>query len=105
MVLKALIRRLGTYDIVFAADGQEALDILTKPSAAPFDLVLTDMWMPNLDGEGLVRAIRKNPRLASLRVVIITADVELQAKAADLGFDGILLKPITPDLLRPLLPN
>ena len=105
MVLKALIRRLGTYDIVFAEDGQEALDILTKPSAVPFDLVLTDMWMPNLDGEGLVRAIRANPRIATLRVVIITADVELQAKAADLGFDGILLKPITPDLLRPLLPS
>ena len=105
MVLKALIKRLGTYDIVFAENGQEALDILTKPSAAPFDLVLTDMWMPNLDGEGLVRAIRANPKLASLRVVIITADVELQAKAADLGFDGILLKPITPDLLRPLLPS
>ncbi len=63
------------------------------------------MWMPNLDGIGLIRAIRANPKLASLRVIIVTADVELQARAADLGFDGILLKPITTDLLRAILPD
>ena len=61
------------------------------------------MWMPNLDGTGLVRAIRANPRLASLRVVIVTADVEFQAQALELGFDGILLKPLTSDKLSALL--
>ncbi len=105
VVLKALLKRLGSYDIVFAEDGQKALDLLGAPGTPRFDLVLTDMWMPNLDGIGLIRAIRANPKLASLRVIIVTADVELQARAADLGFDGILLKPITTDLLRAILPD
>ena len=77
-------------------DGTEALDILTDPATVPFDLVMTDMWMPNLDGEGLVKDIRAN---ASLRVLVVTADVEVRDKAAEMGFIGILLKPVTIDAL------
>ena len=69
--------------------------MLQAPGAAPVDLVLTDMWMPELDGTGLVKAIRANPALASLRVIAVTADTEFQGQITDLGFDGLLLKPIT----------
>ena len=82
-----------------AMDGNEALSILTKPGAEPFDLVLTDMWMPNLDGAGLVKAIRENPSIGNLPVLVVTADVEMQNKSADMGFDGILLKPVTTAVL------
>ena len=102
MVLQAFLRQLGDFDITLAKDGREALDILESASA-PYDLVLTDMWMPNLDGEGLVKAIRANPSLASLRVVIVTADVELQDKAAGMGFDALLFKPITSAKLAQVL--
>ena len=103
MVLKALLKGMGDFEVVSAADGQEALKILESPSERPFDLVLTDMWMPNLDGEGLAKAIRANPALASLRVIVVTADVEFREKAAELGFDGILLKPITGERLSRIL--
>ena len=86
-----------------ATDGQEALKALEAPDAKPFDLVLTDMWMPNLDGAGLIRAIRANPALASLRVVAVTADVESQVTCADMEFDGILLKPVTPEKLSEMI--
>ena len=95
MVLKALLKHVGEFDVATAADGQEALDMLTAPGAGKFDLLLTDMWMPHLDGGELVRSIRANTALASLRVVVVTADVEFQDKFAGMGFDGILLKPIT----------
>ena len=95
MVLKAHLKNMGDFEIVLASDGQDALKMLEAPESQAFDLVLTDMWMPNLDGTGLVRAIRANPQLASLRVIAVTADVESQAMYADMGFDGILLKPIT----------
>ena len=95
MVLKALLKNMGDFEVAMASDGQEALKILEAPDAKAFDLVLTDMWMPNLDGTGLIRAIRANPQLASLRVVAVTADVESQTMYADIGFDGILLKPVT----------
>ena len=95
MVLKALLKNMGDFEIAMASDGQEALKVLEEQGAKAFDLVLTDLWMPNLDGAGLIRAIRANPALASLRVVAVTADVESQVTCADMGFNGILLKPVT----------
>ena len=53
------------------------------------------MWMPNLDGEGLVKAIRNNPAIAALPVLVVTADVEIRDKSSAMGFNGILLKPVT----------
>ncbi|MBR4653902.1 MAG: amino acid permease, partial [Kiritimatiellae bacterium] len=103
MVLKAHLKRLGDYETVLAADGQEALAKLEAPGETPIDLVLTDMWMPNLDGEGLVKAIRANPALSSLRVLVVTADVEMREKAAEMKFDGILLKPVTTAVLEQAL--
>lgn len=104
MVLKALLKRLGNYDIAMASDGNEALELLRRAGDRPFSLVLTDYWMPNLDGGGLVGAIRADPHLASIPVHVITADIELQAEYVSKGFDSLLLKPVTPDSLRPLLP-
>ena len=105
MVLKALLKRSGNFEVITAMDGNEALAALKAPDAKPFDLVLTDMWMPNMDGEGLVKAIRADPALASLKVVVVTADVELQGKSSGMGFDGILLKPVTSATLAPVLPE
>ena len=95
MVLNAHLKNIGDFEIAMAPDGKAALEVLEASGAKPFDLVLTDMWMPNLDGEGLIRAIRANPALASLRVVVVTADVEMRSKAIDMGFDGTLFKPVT----------
>ena len=103
MVLKALLKKSGDYETTLAVDGQEALKVLEAPDAQTFDLVLTDMWMPNLDGAGLIRAIRANPQLSSLRVVAVTADVESQVTCADMGFNGILLKPVTTATLGKVL--
>ena len=103
MVLKARLKKMGDFDISLASDGHEALDLLAEPGDKPFDLVLTDMWMPQLDGAGLVKAVRANPALAGMRVVVVTADVEFRHKYAGIGFDGILLKPITSDKLAEVL--
>ena len=102
MVMKALLNHIGSFDVTMAADGAEALKALAA-APAPFDLVLTDMWMPNLDGEGFVKAVRANPAFAALRVVAVTADVEYQTKFAAAGFDGLLLKPVTLDKLLKVL--
>ena len=97
-VLQAMLRRLGVTNIVTAGNGAEALDALAKD--ASFNLVLTDMWMPVLDGEGLIREIRKKEQWKELAVYIVTADVEAQKTYRKSGFSGILLKPITLEKLR-----
>ena len=103
MVLKSMLKNAGDFETEIAMDGREALALLERKDAKPFDLVLTDLWMPNLDGKGLVKAIRSNPALSALRVVTVTADVESLGASGELGFDGIILKPITPEKLRMVL--
>ena len=102
IVLKTMLKKLGAFDIVTAKDGREAMDILASADQA-FDLVLTDMWMPVMDGEGLVRAIRADGNLAAIPVHVVTADTEMQGKYSKIGFDGILLKPVTVENLRKII--
>ena len=103
MVLKAMLKKLGDFAVVTAMNGREALCALEASDAQPFDIVLTDMWMPEMDGEGLVKAIRASGRLKSLPVYVVTADVEMQKRFRDVGFTGILLKPVTVATIGPVL--
>ena len=102
-VLRSLMKRLGTYELEVAMDGKEALERLQRQDLPTFDVVLTDMWMPELDGEGLAKAIRADKRLEHLPVFVITADVELEDNYAEKGFDDIVLKPVTLNALTELL--
>ena len=103
MVLKAMLNKLGKFEIIMAMNGKEALDILEASAEAPFDLVLTDMWMPTMDGEGLASAIHANTTLSRIPVYVVTADVEMQGKYKEKGFMGILLKPVTVEKLKAIM--
>ena len=100
LVEKALLTRAGIADVETAPSAPKALEALRR---RPFDLVLTDLWMPKMDGYALCREIRADPALAKLRVHAVTADVEARKLALSRGFDGLLLKPITADTLARFL--
>ena len=100
-VLKALLIRIGATKIVTAVNGQDAWEKI-QMSDQPFDLVLTDMWMPEMDGKTLVSTIRADKRFATLPVYAVTADIEEQKTFEKHGFTGILLKPITIEKLSRL---
>ena len=104
IVLKTMFTKLGVKDMTFANNGREALDILKDPAAKPFDFVLTDLFMPEMNGEELVAAIRADPALKPLKVYLFTADAEMKDTYAEKGFSGILLKPANLESLRELLP-
>jgi PAS domain S-box-containing protein len=80
--------------IIEAADGREALEKIreTRP-----DLVLLDIQMPEMDGYAVLREIRSDPALRSLRVVALTAFAMQgdRERALDAGFDDYLTKPVT----------
>lgn len=99
-VLKALLAKLGVHDVTLASNGREALGALKGKTR--FDLVLSDLWMPEMDGRELVHAIRADAAIASLPVYLVTADVEARTQTAANGFTGVLLKPITLERLKPL---
>ena len=99
-ILSMMCHRLGVENIGTAKSAQEALDLLHKGA---FDLVLTDLWMPGMDGAALLAAIRDDKALCHIPVYAVSADVELLKSFERIGFNGILLKPVLLDNLRRLL--
>ena len=102
-VMKAILRKLGIADIEDAKNGSVALEKLEKDSA--FDLIMTDVWMPVLDGVELVKRIRADARLAHLKICSLTADVEALTTYKKQGFDMLLLKPVTLEKVTELFIN
>ncbi len=94
--MRDYVRRLLStdYRVVAVADGAEALRIATtrKP-----DLVITDVMMPNLDGFGLLKALREDPRTAPIPVVMLSARAGEEARVEGLkaGADDYLTKPFS----------
>jgi len=84
-------------DVDLAPDGFGAMDALMKRQ---FQLVLTDLYMPVMDGFALVKKIRLEPRLAGTRVLAISGGGrEAGEQAMALGADAFLRKPVQFDAL------
>ena len=87
------------HEIVEAGDGREALEKIREDLP---DLVLLDIQMPKLDGFAVLKEIRKDSRLAAIRVIALTALAMPgdRGKTLEAGFDGHMPKPISPLALR-----
>ena len=89
------------YNVTIAEDGLEALKILGEEKNH-FDLILLDVMMPNMDGWDTLKAIRKNPKVQYIPIIMITAVSEEQKVVSGLknGADDYIVKPfILPNLL------
>lgn len=89
----------GTYRVTACADGMEALSILHR---APFDVVVTDVMMPRMDGMELLRTIKQTPRLNHIPVVMLTSKSEIEDRLAGLrkGADAYIAKPFSIEELQ-----
>ena len=96
--LEFLLRREG-FAVLVAVDGEEAL---AKARAERPDLVLLDVMMPKMNGFDVCQALRADPELAAMRILMLTAkgrDTEV-SKGLDLGADAYVTKPFsTKDLV------
>ena len=98
-VLCAMLRKIG-FDPVSAPSGAKALELMktVKP-----DIALLDLWMPEMNGMELAKAIRANPDWAGIRIYAVTADTE-NASNFDVGlFDAVVMKPVTQESLLKVL--
>ena len=95
-VLKALLAKIGVREVATAVNGVDAWNKI-QASEKPFDMILTDLWMPEMDGHELVAKIRADERFAGLPVYAVTADIEAQKTFVEHGFTGLMLKPVTID--------
>src|SRR4051812_21456089 len=90
--------RLGACDIAEAARGFDALRLLPR---GPYDLVITDINMPDINGLELVQFIRKSDRHRSTALMIIStqSSEKDRQRGMSLGADEYLPKPLSADVL------
>lgn len=86
------------YEVIEAVDGKDALEQLSNQSV---HMLITDLNMPQLDGVGLIKEVRRNPRNRFIPILMLTtesSDVKKQeGKAA--GASGWIVKPFKPEQL------
>lgn len=87
------LKRIRNFQIVEANDG---VDGLKKLSAEKFDLILTDINMPIMDGLKLVSMVRNDPNYKTVPIIIITTEgaAEDRDRALALGANAYITKPI-----------
>jgi len=98
-IVKNLLNDLGFTNTAEADDGTTALVELKK---ARFDLVITDWNMPGMPGIDLLRAIRADPAMSTLPVLMVTAEAKRDQiiEAAQAGVNGYVIKPFTAATLK-----
>jgi two-component system, chemotaxis family, chemotaxis protein CheY len=86
-------------DIVEAASGFDALRLLPRSA---YDLVITDINMPDINGLELIRFVRQSAHLRRVALLVISTQSSERdrARCLALGADAFLAKPFTPELLR-----
>src|SRR5262249_59496586 len=85
---------VGSYQLVAVANGRAAL---AAARDRPPDLVLADVMMPELDGFGLLRELRADPRTRTVPVVLLSARAGEESRVEGLaaGADDYLVKPFS----------
>ena len=95
---------LADAELFAAGDGKEALDKITEN---PVDLLITDLSMPIMDGEELLKKVKESPELRELPVLVVSSagNPAREEKLLKLGAFAVLGKPISPvNLLKTLEP-
>jgi two-component system, chemotaxis family, chemotaxis protein CheY len=103
--MRAFVRRvmdLSGFEVdscLNASNGAEALALLNEQ---PVDIILTDINMPEMNGEDFVRQMAEREELRSIPVVVVSTDGTQNRirRLLDLGAKGYVVKPFSPEALR-----
>lgn len=104
-MIRALVEEVfDDVEIIEAPTGFEALKQLP---AHDFDVVVTDINMPDINGLELINFIRKNPRFGKMRVLIVSTEksAEDRQRGMDLGADAYITKPFKAQEFQSVLKN
>jgi two-component system, chemotaxis family, chemotaxis protein CheY len=98
-IVKNLLHELGYPNVQEADDGQSALPML---KSGGFDFLVTDWNMPGMPGLDLLKAVRADPALAKMPVLMLTAEAKREQiiEAAQAGVNGYVIKPFTAITLK-----
>jgi two-component system chemotaxis response regulator CheY len=98
-IVRNLLRDLGFTNTFEADDGKTALPMLKEGN---YDFLVTDWNMPGMTGIDLLKAVRADPKLVNLPVLMVTAEAKREQiiLAAQTGVNGYVIKPFTAATLR-----
>lgn len=98
-IVKDVLHEIGYANVQEAEDGNSALPML---QAGQFDVLITDWNMPGMPGLELLKAVRSDPKLKGMPVLMLTAEAKREqiVEAAQAGVNGYLVKPFTPVTLK-----
>ena len=95
--LEVTLQRSG-YRVLTAEDGLEAMKVAMTST---IDIVVTDAIMPNLSGQQLAAFLRKNPKLSSIPIVLLTGqENKAGSTTGEVTIDAFLYKPVKADDLK-----
>lgn len=110
-IIRMFVRRAAehvSHDVVLAEHGREALALLESEDP---DLLITDLQMPELDGFGLIKAVRDLPRHCEIPIICLSSvnDRDKIASLIEQGIADYVLKPVKPadfiDRIRAITPR
>jgi two-component system, chemotaxis family, chemotaxis protein CheY len=98
-LVRSSLRQIGIQNVVECSDGAEAL--IEFIHNAP-NLIISDWNMPNLDGMGLLRAVRKQPGMEGTPFIMLTSrnEVDKVKEAIAIGVNNYLMKPFNLQALK-----
>ena len=95
-VLKVLSLRLerAGYEVIGGRDGREALDLARRMIP---DLIILDVYLPDINGDDIAKAMKKDDKLRHIPIILISATIaSVSERAKSCGADGYLSKPFEP---------
>ncbi|MBZ4335350.1 response regulator [Corallococcus interemptor] len=100
--IAATVEAVEGVEAVTTASGFEALKLLPRQR---FDLIITDINMPDINGLELINFVKKNPNYRDVPLIIVTTEGREQdrSRGMALGAAGYLVKPFQPEDLEALL--
>jgi two-component system chemotaxis response regulator CheY len=98
-VARLALQEMGVRNILDAENGSDAFQ---KAITQPLDMIISDFNMPEMDGLGLLRAVRGHPAVRKLPFILVTGrgDNALVVTAAQAGVNNYIVKPFTAGMLR-----
>jgi two-component system chemotaxis response regulator CheY len=101
-LIRAIVDELDDFDIVEVSSGFEALKMLPQQE---YDLIITDINMPDVNGLELIAFVKSNPRFTNLPVVIVSTESseEDRKRGMALGADAYVTKPFTSAELQAII--
>jgi two-component system chemotaxis sensor kinase CheA len=97
-LLRSMLRQAMECEILANDRGSEVLELLRK-GEPKIDLLLLDLYLPEIGGEEILREVRKLPHYEDLPIFIISVDGLDEKKYLDLGATDFVLKPFNPNTL------